>query len=89
MDANRLSRHIALPVIGGATGLKTLRLARTGLPDGMAGPFAVGAAASFASTLFSTRVLRAVERDAALSPYVVYRLAIAGAVLRRARRGSG
>jgi undecaprenyl-diphosphatase len=85
VDANRLSRHVALPVIGGATGLKMLRLARRGLPDGMARPFAIGAVASFASTLLSTRVLRAVERDASLRPYVVYRLLIAGAVLRRAR----
>ncbi|MGH2910498.1 MAG: undecaprenyl-diphosphate phosphatase [Solirubrobacteraceae bacterium] len=86
VDANRLSRHVALPVIGGATALKALRLARRGLPDGMAVPFAAGAIASFCSTLASTRVLRAVERDAHLSPYVVYRLLIAGAVLRRARR---
>jgi undecaprenyl-diphosphatase len=81
VDANRLSRHVALPVIGGATLLKTLRLARRGLPAGMAVPFAAGAAASFASTLLSTRVLRAVERDAPLTPYVVYRLAMAAAVL--------
>jgi undecaprenyl-diphosphatase len=86
VDANRLSRHIALPVIGGATGLKTLRLARRGLPAGMAGPFAIGAAASFVSTLLSTRAIRAVERDVSLAPYVVYRLALAGLVLRRARR---
>jgi undecaprenyl-diphosphatase len=81
VDANRLSRHVALPVIGGATLLKSLRLARSGLPAGMAVPFGVGAGASFLSTLLSTRVLRTVERDAPLTPYVVYRLAIAGAVL--------
>jgi undecaprenyl-diphosphatase len=88
VDANRLSRHVALPVIGGATLLKTVRLARRGLPPGMARPFAAGAAASFASTLLSTRVLRAVERDAPLTPYVVYRLAIAGAVLGKPSRKS-
>lgn len=86
-DANRLSRQVALPVIGGAAGLKTLRLAQRGLPDGMAAPFALGAAASFGSTLLATRLLRVVERDASLAPYAVYRLLIAGAVLRRARRG--
>jgi undecaprenyl-diphosphatase len=85
-DANRLSRRVALPVIGGASGLKALRLARRGLPDGMAMPFALGAGASFASTLLCTRVLRAVERDASLAPYAVYRLVVAGAVLRRSRR---
>src|SRR5688572_17205359 len=31
-DANVLSRHVALPVIAGATGLKAWRLARRGLP---------------------------------------------------------
>jgi undecaprenyl-diphosphatase len=86
VDANRLSRHVALPVIGGATLLKSLRLARSGLPAGMAGPFGAGAGASFVSTLLSVRVLRAVERDASLAPYVVYRLAIAAAVLHRAAR---
>jgi undecaprenyl-diphosphatase len=81
VDANRLSRHVALPVIGGATLLKTARLARRGLPDGMAVPFAAGAGVSFVSTLLSTRVLLAVERDAPLTPYVLYRLAMAAAVL--------
>jgi undecaprenyl-diphosphatase len=86
VEANRISRHIALPVIGGATGLKTLRLVKRGLPEGMAVPFAIGAGASFVSTLLSTRVLKAVERDVSLSPFVVYRLAIAGAVLAKAAR---
>jgi undecaprenyl-diphosphatase len=86
VDANRLSRHLALPVIGGATLLKSLRLARRGLPAGAALPFALGAAASFASTLVSTRVIRAVERDSSLAPYVVYRLALATVVLARAAR---
>jgi undecaprenyl-diphosphatase len=88
VDANRLSREIALPVIGGATLLKSLRLARRGLPTGSHAPFAAGAAASFASTLLSARVLKAVESDVSLTPFVVYRLAIACAVLRRARGSS-
>src|SRR5205085_11712001 len=50
-DANRLSRHVALPVIAGATLLKSVRLKRRGLPPGTALPFAAGAGASFASTL--------------------------------------
>src|SRR6202012_2254167 len=50
-DANRLSRHVALPVIAGATGLKSVRLARRALPPGTGVPFAVGATASFVSTL--------------------------------------
>jgi undecaprenyl-diphosphatase len=85
-DANRLSRHVALPVIAGATLLKTVRIGRRGLPPGTALPFAAGAAASFGSTLGSTWLIRQVERDRSLLPYAVYRLALAGAVLRCLRR---
>src|SRR5205807_3477153 len=53
-DANRLSRHVALPVIVGATLLKGVRLHRRGLPAGTAVPFAAGATAAFGSTLGST-----------------------------------
>ncbi len=89
-DANRLSRHVALPVIAGATVLKGVRLRRRGLPrDAWAG-FAAGAGASFASTLSSTWLIRQVERDRSLLPYAAYRTALGGLVLAklwRARRG--
>ncbi|HEY2637565.1 MAG TPA: undecaprenyl-diphosphate phosphatase, partial [Solirubrobacteraceae bacterium] len=61
-DANALSRHVALPVIAGATLLKGVRLYKRGLPRSLRGPFALGAAASFASTLGSTWLIRQVER---------------------------
>jgi undecaprenyl-diphosphatase len=89
-DANKLSRHVALPVIAGATVLKSVRLTRRGLPPRSALPIAVGAGASFASTLGSTWLIRQVERDRSLLPYAVYRLGLAGVVLgrlARARRG--
>jgi undecaprenyl-diphosphatase len=82
-DANRLSRHVALPVIVGATGLKVARLRSRGLPPQARIPFAAGAAASFASTLGSTWLIRQVERDRSLLPYAAYRTALAGLVLRR------
>jgi undecaprenyl-diphosphatase len=85
-DANRLSRHVALPVIAGATMLKGTRLARRGLPRGTGVPFALGASASFASTLGSTWLIRQVERDRSLLPYAAYRMALAAVVLRRLRR---
>jgi undecaprenyl-diphosphatase len=85
-DANRLSRHVALPVIAGATVLKSVRLTRRGLPAGTAAPFALGAAASFASTLVSTWLIRQVERDRSLLPYALYRVAVAGLVARRLSR---
>jgi undecaprenyl-diphosphatase len=82
-DANKLSRHVALPVIAGATLLKTIRLARRGLPPRSALPIALGAGASFASTLGSTWLIRQVERDRSLLPYAAYRLALAAVVLGR------
>ncbi|MEO6858054.1 MAG: undecaprenyl-diphosphate phosphatase [Solirubrobacteraceae bacterium] len=85
-DANRLSRHVALPVIAGATLLKGARLAKRGLPPGTAGPFALGAGASFASTLGSTWLIHQVERDRSLLPYAGYRMVLAGVVIARLRR---
>jgi undecaprenyl-diphosphatase len=85
-EANRLSRHVALPVIAGATILKTVRLAKRGLPPGTGRPFAAGAGASFVSTLGSTWLIRQVERDRSLLPYAAYRLALAGVVVNRLRR---
>jgi undecaprenyl-diphosphatase len=86
-DANRLSRHVALPVIAGATLLKGVRLSRRGLPRGTAAPFAAGALAAFASTLGSTWVIRQVERDRSLLPYALYRIALGTFTLARGRSG--
>lgn len=85
-DASVLSRHVALPIILGATLLKGTRLARRGLPAGTAGAFVAGIAASFATTLLSVRIIRAVERDRSLMPYAAYRLGLAGLVVRRLGR---
>jgi undecaprenyl-diphosphatase len=82
-DANRLSRHVALPVIVGATVLKGVRMHKRGLPPRAGIPFAAGAAASFVSTLGSTVLIRQVERDRSLLPYAAYRTGLGGAVLRR------
>ena len=88
-DANKLSRHVALPVIAGATLLKTVRLARRGLPPRSALPIALGAGASFASTLGSTWLIRQVERDRSLLPYAAYRLGLAAVVVGRLARADG
>jgi undecaprenyl-diphosphatase len=85
-DANRLSRHVALPVIAAATLFKGIRLRSSGLPRSARGSFAAGAAASFASTLGSTWLIRQVERDRSLLPYAAYRGALATAVLIRLAR---
>jgi undecaprenyl-diphosphatase len=84
-QANLLSRTIALPIIVGATALKGARLARRGTTPQLRRSLALGAAASFASTLASQRLIELVERDRALWPYAAYRAALAGLVLRRLR----
>jgi len=83
-DASALSRHVALPIIVGATGLKGARLAGRGVPRSVAGAFAAGIGASFASTLASVRIIRAVERNRPFTIYAAYRATLATVVLRRA-----
>jgi undecaprenyl-diphosphatase len=85
-QANMLSRTIALPIIVGAGVLKGARLAQRGASPGLRRTLAVGAAASFASTLASQRLIHLVERDRALWPYAAYRAALAAAVLAKLRR---
>lgn len=85
-DANLLSRVIALPVIAGASLLKGIRLARRGTDAGERKALAAGVAASFVSTLASQRLIRMVERDRALWPYSLYRLALAACVVIARRR---
>jgi len=85
-DANRLSRHVALPVIAGATVLKSVRLSRRGLPPQTGALFAAGASASFLSTLVSTWLIHQVERDRSLLPYAIYRTALASLALSRIDR---
>lgn len=87
VDAERLSRHVALPVIGGATTLKCLRLWRRGLPDGAAAPFVAGVLASFTSTLGATPLIELVERDRSLAPFAAYRVALGCLALRRLSAG--
>jgi undecaprenyl-diphosphatase len=89
VDANRLSRHAALPIIAGATVLKGVRLHARGLPAGAAAPFAAGALAAFVSTLGSTRLIRALERDSSLAPYALYRICLAALIAHRLARESG
>jgi undecaprenyl-diphosphatase len=87
-DASRLSRHVALPVIVGATWLKGARLARRGVPRELHAPFAAGTAASFLSTIASAWIVGRVDRGHRLAPYAAYRSALALAVLARAVRSA-
>lgn len=80
--ANRLSRHAALPVILGATGLKGMRLARRGVPPEIVRPFAAGAAAAFVSTLASARLVPWMDGRRSYRPFALYRIALGVASLR-------
>jgi undecaprenyl-diphosphatase len=84
-QANLLSRTIALPIIVGASGLKGARLAKRGTSPTLRRSLALGAAASFASTLASQRLIKLVERDRALWPYAAYRAGLAAAVFTKLR----
>jgi undecaprenyl-diphosphatase len=86
-EANKLSRHVALPVIAGATTLKGWRLRTRGIPREAAPAFAVGTLAAFVSTLGSTWLIRQVERDRSLLPYALYRVTLGVLVLRAVRSG--
>jgi undecaprenyl-diphosphatase len=80
-----LSRHAALPVIAGATGLKGMRLARRGLARDLRGPFAAGAAAAFASTLASRGLIGVIDRSRSYRPFAAYRIALGALALGRLR----
>lgn len=83
-SANRLSRHAALPIIVAATGLKGARLARRGLPRDLRTPFAVGAAAAFASTLLSAPLVRWVDAAPSYAPFAAYRIGLGATAAWRA-----
>jgi undecaprenyl-diphosphatase len=77
-DAGVLSRHVALPVIAGASALKGVRLVRRGVPRAELPAFAAGVGASFATTLAAVPLVHRAERGAPLWPYALYRLTLAG-----------
>jgi undecaprenyl-diphosphatase len=77
-DASRLSWEVALPVLLGASALKAWRLVRA--PATGTSPLCVGAAAAFASTLATARVI-GIERRAPLWPWAAWRAGLAAAIL--------
>jgi undecaprenyl-diphosphatase len=81
--ANVLSRHAALPIILAAAGLKGVRLWRRGMPPETVGAFALGALASFGSTLASTRLVSVVDEARSYLPFAAYRVALGGVALLR------
>jgi undecaprenyl-diphosphatase len=84
-DAQALSWRAGLPVIAGAAGLKAHRLLQRGAPAGALAPLAVGATASFLSTLASAPLIRQGRRARALWPFALYRGGLALAAVRTTR----
>jgi len=82
-DAHRLSWTVALPVIAGAGLLQGLRLRRAGVPRRARAAMAAGAGASFCSTLAAGALLRGRMRERSLTPFALYRAALAAWVALR------
>lgn len=80
-QANLLSRTVALPVIIGAVALKGARLAKRGISRDQRRWLAIGVGTSFFSTLASNGLIEIVERDRALRPYAIYRIALGLTIL--------
>jgi undecaprenyl-diphosphatase len=92
VDSHTLARRTGLPVILGAGALKTGRLLQregaAGQTPPISGALALGAAASFLSTLVATRLLRRgreTQPAGPLWPYSLYRGLLASLVIRRLR----
>ncbi len=76
----RFSFLLALPVIAGAGVFKGIDLLRTGLPAGMAGPFAWGMVSSAVSGFVVIWFLLAYLRRHSFVAFLTYRIALAGVV---------
>lgn len=83
-EAARLSWRAGLPVIGGATVLKLVRLWQRGLDPALRVPFAAGAGAALASTLAASPLLR-VRRHLLTG---AYRVAFGALALQRLKSGA-
>lgn len=84
--AMELSMHAALPVIGAASLLKGVRLAKRGLPPELRRGFVLGAAGAFVSSLACARLLAHSRRARRLTPYGLYRIGLAAVVAKALRR---
>lgn len=79
--AARFSFLLSLPVIAGAGALKGFDLARTGMPQGMAGPFVWGIASSAVSGFLVIAFLLSYLRRHGFAVFMWYRLAVAALVI--------
>jgi undecaprenyl-diphosphatase len=78
--AARYSFLLGIPITAGAGTLKTLHLARTGLPAGELGPLIAALVAAFVSGWFAVWFLVSYLKTRSLQPFVVYRLLLAAVI---------
>jgi len=86
-DAKVLSDQVGLPLLAGAALLKAIRLLQQGLERERLPAFTAGVAGSFASTLLCIAVTRDRRYAERLTPYAIYRIAVALGLI-RLRAGS-
>jgi len=79
--AARFSFLLSVPVIGGAAILKGAELAKDGLPAGMGMPFLVGMVSAAVSGFLAIWFLLRYLRTHTFTIFVIYRFAVAGALL--------
>ncbi len=77
----RYSFLLSVPVVGGAALLKLAQLAKDGMPPHMAQPFLVGTVAAAVSGLAAIWFLISYLRTHTFTIFIVYRLAVATALL--------
>lgn len=79
--AARFSFLLGIPITAAAGTYKLLHLLQTGIALGDAGPLAVATLASFASGWLAVYFLVGYVRRRSLTPFVLYRIALAAAIL--------
>jgi undecaprenyl-diphosphatase len=86
--AARFSFLLGIPVTAAAGGYKTLQLLRHGLPAGELGPLALAVVAAFLSGWLAVWFLVSYLKRRSLLPFVIYRLALAAAIVAVVLRGA-
>jgi undecaprenyl-diphosphatase len=80
-SAARVSFLMSLPITAGAVAYKMLKLAKDGVPHGLAGPMAVGIVVSAITGWFAVWGTLRLVRTHSFTPFVVYRVAAGVLVL--------
>ena len=79
--AARFSFLLGIPITAAAGGWKLLHLVRVGMPPGESGPLAAAVLAAFLSGWLAVWFLVGYLRRRSLTPFVIYRLLLAAALL--------